>query len=139
MKAIRCVPFVLGLVSFLASCGDDVKARDVVDSGKEALSQLGDLSKLSVDEMKKKTTELVGMLEAKFEQIKDEASAIDVRKAAEPMIQGLSSLKTTLGDKMPSLADLESALDRLETKFQGNESVMKVLRPLLDKARALLR
>ena len=135
MKAVSCVPFVLGLVTCLASCGDDVKASDVKDS----LSQLGDdLSKLSVDDMKKKTGEIVDMLETEFEAIKDEASAIDVRKATEPLIQSLSSLKTSLGEKMPSMADLNAALDKLEKKFQGNESVMKVLRPLIDKARQLL-
>ena len=140
MKAIRCVPFVIGLVTFLASCGEDVKAKasDVVDSSKETLSQLGDLSKLSAEDMKKKAGEIVGMLQTKFESVKDEASAIDVRKTAEPLIQGLGSLKTALGDKMPSMADLSAALDRLESKFQGNESVMKVLRPLIDKARQLL-
>ena len=60
MKAIKATPFLLALVPFIAGCDGDVKASDILDSGKEALSNLEDLdlSKLSVDDMKEKVGEL---------------------------------------------------------------------------------
>lgn len=141
MKATLLTPLFLTLLPFLASCDGDVKASDVVASGKDALGKIEDLdvSKLSVDGMKAKVGELTAALSKSFETIKDEASAIDVEKSVEPMIDSLRTLKDSLGAQMPSMDSLKATVDQLKMKFAGNESVMKVLQPLLDKLQQLLR
>lgn len=137
MKAIKATPFLLALLAFTAGCDGDVKASDIMDSSKAALEDL-DLGSLSVDGMKDKVGELAGMLGSKLEGIKDEAGAIDVTKAVEPVVDQLSKLKGALGDNMPSMDQLKGVIDGLKTKFGGDDSIMKVLQPLIEKLQSLL-
>ena len=140
MKAIKATPFLLALVPFIASCDGDVKASDILDSGKEALSNLEDLdlSKLSVDDMKEKVGELTSSLGSKLEGIKDEAGAIDVAKSLGPVVDQLNNLKGVLGDNMPTMDQLGGIVDSLKSKFSGDEGIMKALQPLLEKLQSLL-
>lgn len=145
MKATKLTVLCLLLLPFTAGCEGDTKAAGgndgtSVDEGTKGI--LGGLegldpSKLGVEGMQQKTDELIGMLKSKFESIQDEAGAIDVKKTAEPLIAQLGTLKTALGDKLPSLAELSKVVDDVEAKFQGNEAVMKVLKPVLDQVRKL--
>lgn len=140
MKNCTLALLCLALLPFGASCSGEV------DAGKEGAGttkSLGgleklDLGKLGADEMKQKATELASMLGTKLQEIKDEASAIDVRKAVEPALTQLASLKTALGDKLPSMSQLATIVDGLKAKFQGNEAVMKVLQPILDQVQKLI-
>lgn len=139
MKALKATPLLLALLPFVTSCDGDVKASDVVAGGKEALGKVEELSKMSVDDMKKMAGDLVADLSKSFDKVKDQASAVDVKKTVEPLVDKLSTLKKTLGDKMPSLDSLQGTIDQLKTKFGGDGEIMKVLQPLLDKLQQLLR
>lgn len=139
MKALKATPLLLALLPFVTSCDGDVKASDMVASGKEALGKVEDLSKMGVEDMKKMANDLAGDLSTSFAKIKDQASAVDVKKTVEPLLDKLTTLKKTLGDKMPSLDSLQGTIDQLKTKFGNDGEIMKVLQPLLDKLQQLLR
>lgn len=139
MKALKATPLLLALLPFVTSCDGDVKASDMVASGKEALGKVEDLSKMGVEDMKKMANDLAGDLSTSFAKIKDQASAVDVKKTVEPLLDKLTTLKKTLGDKMPSLDSLQGTIDQLKTKFGDDGEIMKVLQPLLDKLQQLLR
>lgn len=144
MKALQATSVLLALVPFVASCDGDVKASDVVANGKAAVGKMADdLGNLSVDELKAKVSnvskDLSQKLSQSFDEIKDKASALDVKQAVEPMVEQLSKLEAMLGEKMPSMESLRGALEELKTKFAGKEDIMEVLRPLIDKLQALLR
>ena len=137
MKAFKATLLLLPL-AFTGCSEGDVSAKELIESGKQALEDI-DLSKLSVDGMKEKVGELGGMLTSKLESIKDEASAVDVKKAVEPVVDQLSKLKGALGDNMPSMDQLGGIVDSLKSKFGGDEGIMSVLQPLIEKLQNLMK
>jgi len=141
MKVRKATPFLLVLFAFTSGCGDVVDAKDVLDSGKQALGNLDDmdLGSLSLDDMKDKVGSLADTLGSKLAGIKDEAGAIDASKAVGPLLDQLTKLKGSLGDSMPGLDQLGGIVRDLETRFGGDAGIMKVLKPILDKVQGLLR
>jgi hypothetical protein len=133
MKVTKLSVICLLLLPFGAGCDGDVKAGKEGGVGIEGL----DVEKLGVDGMKQKVSEIASSLTSKLQGIQDEAGAIDFKKTAEPMLQQLDTLKTSLGASLPDLSDLRKAADAVETKFKGNDAVMKVLQPVLDQVRKL--
>ena len=142
MKQRTTTSILLALLALTgASCGDgEVKAGDVIDSGKNALEGLQDLDldSLGVDGMKDKVGELTASLGDKLKGIQDEAGALDASKALGPVVDQLSKLKGALGDKMPAMDELGATISSLKEKFSGDAGVMAALQPLLDKLQSLL-
>ena len=56
-----------------------------------------------------------------------------------PIIDQLKGFKTTLGDKMPDLSSLGSTADGLMKKFAGDSAIMDVIKPVLEKLKALVQ
>jgi hypothetical protein len=123
-------------------CGKANQAAETAGASLDALQRELDgidLSAASPEALKAKLGPAVESLSATLGEIKDQASAENIKKALEPMIAKLSQAKQALGQELPSSEELAARLDALEAKFQGNEAVMKVLKPLIDKLRQLLQ
>ncbi|MEM7311422.1 MAG: hypothetical protein AAF682_32455 [Planctomycetota bacterium] len=122
----------------LTACGEGgVEASELMEKGQEALGEL-DLSALSPEAMTEKAGELLGGVTSKFDEIKDVASAENVKSELEPMLGQIAKLKDVLGDKMPNLDSLKTAADDLMSKFGGDTEIMKVLQPVIDKIKTML-
>ena len=143
MKQTLIASLCISALTLFAGCGGESEAGKTGAPGatgtdKPAGTKDIDLGKLGSDEMKSQAQELVSSLATKLEGIKDEAGAIDVKKAVEPILQQLSTMKTSLAGKMPDLSSLTKAVEALKTKFKDNEAVMKVIQPVLDQISKLV-
>lgn len=123
----------------------EAKANQVADAAGASIDALQqeleavDLSGVTPEALKAKLAIAVESLSAKLGEIKDQASAENVKQALEPVVAKLGAAKHALGEELPSREELALELDALETKFHDNEAVMKVLQPLIDRLRQLLR
>jgi len=137
--AIIAVSAALGLG--LASCEGDVKAGDPPDNAKDSLEKVEnlDLSKLSPETMKETVSKLVDEIASKLGDVKDLASAENLKEKVGPALEKMSKLKDVLGEKMPELSALKDAAQKLKSQFEGDSAIMKVLQPLIDKVQNLLK
>ena len=131
-----------GLV-LLSSCSKEEVEAKMNQAASAASDSLGDLkdmdfSSLSPEVLKEKAQSVAETLKAKLSEVKDEASAVDISKTAEPLVSALDKMKTALGDKMPDLESLSGIVDSLKAKFSDNEGIMNALRPLIEKLQSLL-
>ncbi len=138
MKKTSTSLLLLAALALLPGCSEgDVKASELIESGKKAVQDLN-LDELGVDGMVAKVGDLGDSLKSKLEGIQDKAGAIDVAETMGPVVEQLNKLKKALGDKMPTIEGLNGVVTNLKDKFSGDESVMKVLQPLLDKLKNLM-
>ena len=143
MKRFSLTTAALSALLLVSACSkEEVQAKmdeaaDKAGSALESVKDL-DLGSLSPDALKEKAAEYTESLGSKLGEIKDKASAMDVSKAAEPVVDMLSKAKDILGENMPDLSSLTGVVDDLKSKFGGDEGVMSVLKPLLDKLQSLL-
>jgi len=131
-----CAALFLGLA---ASCGDStVDAADLVDKAKDAAGDL-DLEGLSPDALKGKAEDMIGSVTSGLGDIKDLASAEQIKEKLMPMLDKFGDLKGLLGDKLPDVSSLSTAVDTLKSKFAGNAEIMDALKPLLEKLTTFLK
>ncbi len=132
------VPAVLSLGLFAACNKAESAAADIKNQTKSAVEQL-DITKLSGDALKNKVSSTFTELTTSLGNIKDEVSAKDLVAKFGPAIDSLSGMKSKLAGMMPDSSVLTKAISSVTEKFKGNDAVMKVLQPLLDKIGALLK
>ena len=128
---------VLGLgltVLFSACSAEDVE--NMTAKAKDAAGSLN-LDNFTPESAKEKVSEIMTDLTGKLGEIKDEASATSVVEKLKPMLQNLEQLKGFLADKMPDMSALKDAAANLTSKFSSNESIMKIVQPLLDQIKNL--
>ncbi len=132
------VPLALSLSVFAACSKTEGAAADVKNAAKSAAESL-DLSKLSGDALKTGVAKTFTDLTAKLGEVKDEASIKDLISKFGPQIDQLSGMKSKLTGMLPDTTGLTKVIGSLTEKFKGNEGVMKLLQPFLDKITALLK
>lgn len=136
----RIKALFLALVLPFAACGEESAvsaAQDLANSAKDAVKSM-DFSSLSPEAMKGKAGELMSGVTEQFSNVKDLASAEKLKEMAGPMLDGLGNLKKLMGDKMPSMESLGSAVEAMKSKFSGDSSIMKVLQPIIDQVKGML-
>ena len=88
-----------------------------------------------------KATEAIGSL---TEGLKGLGDMTDVTKITEKVgalgkpLALLEGAKKMLGDKMPSLGGIGDMVGSLTSKFAGQEGIMKILGPFLEKLKGLI-
>lgn len=139
MKALTSLAAAAACLVLGASCGDKgVSAGELAGKVKNAAESVDfDVSKLSSEELTGKMTELSGSVVEKLGSITDIDSAKDAVGMLGPIVEKMGSMKTMLGDKMPDLGALKTAAEGLASKFGGDEGIMGVLKPVLDKIMAM--
>ena len=149
MKSLSSLLLLPLLVFGTACSGDEVegKVKDLADSAAEAgsglmdslkeldVSKLGDLAPEKLTEMASGAVSSIG---EQLGSIKDLADVESMKESLMPMLDKLGSLKDALGDKMPSMESLTSAVTGLKEKFAGDASILEALQPLLDKLQGLV-
>jgi hypothetical protein len=143
MKRLSFSIAALSALLLVSACSkEEVQAKmdEAANKAGGALESLKDidLGSLSPDALKEKANSLTDSLATQLGEIKDKASAMDVKKAAEPVVDMLSKMKGMLGENMPDLSSLNGVVDDLKAKFNSDEGVMGVLKPLLDKLQSLV-
>ena len=96
-----------------------------------------DLSAVSPEALKAKLGTAVESLSATLGEIKDQATAENIKEAVEPLVAKLSEAKQALGEELPSREELQAELEELKVRFKDNAAVQKVLQPLIDKLQEL--
>lgn len=96
-----------------------------------------DLSAVSPEALKAKLGTAVESLSATLGEIKDQATAENIKEAVEPIVAKLSEAKEALGEELPSREELQAELEELKVRFKDNAAVQKVLQPLIDKLQEL--
>ena len=149
MKSLSSLLLLPLLVFGTACSGDEVegKVKDLADSAAEAgsglmdslkeldVSKLGDLAPEKLTEMASGAVSSIG---EQLGSIKDLADVESMKESLMPMLDKLGSLKDALGDKMPSMESLTSAVTGLKEKFAGDASILEALQPVLDKLQGLV-
>ncbi len=147
MKTLSALSVAVCL--FAVGCGEENKetmasAKDSLSAAAGKLSEAAgelknlDLGALSGDALEEKASELKGMLADKLSDIKDQASAESARDMLNPILDKLEQAKKMLNDKMPNMDAVKNAANQLKEKFAGDQGVLKVLQPLLDRINALM-
>ncbi len=142
MKALSAIAALPLLLLPLSGCDGGVQAHDGASGDQPAGASGGladSLRQLGADEMKQKADEIVASVRSSFDAVRDEVSAAKVRETVEPLLGQLETLKSSLGAKMPSLDSLKNLVADLKARFAGNDAILRVLQPVLDKIQNLAR
>ena len=134
-KQLVLLPLVLA--PLVTGCGEDTaNAADLVASAAEEVKGL-DFSSMSTGDMTSKVSELTSGLAERLGAIQDEATAKSAAVDLEPFAEQLGALKKALGDKMPDLGSLQTAVEAFSAKFASNPEILGMLEPVLEKLTAL--
>jgi hypothetical protein len=155
MQIQKLLPLVLAL-GVLGGCdqsevgaaaGDSMKSAG--DALKGAAQQAGasldglmkdlekNLATLDTTKLQEHGKTAMAWIAAQLEAVKDLPSAQKVAGAVTPLLEKLEGVKTALGDKLPDVAEVKSAISSLKAKFQDSE-VMQALEPMLAKLESLI-
>ncbi|MFT5288373.1 MAG: hypothetical protein ACI8QS_001991 [Planctomycetota bacterium] len=144
MKSITSLLLVPAL--FLTpACSGDVDASDIKDgvmeAGSNVLESIGDidLSSLNLDQVKEKFSGATASMTEGLSGIKDLATAQNFADTFGPLMEKMGAMKDLLGDKMPDMSSLGGMVSGLTEKFSGDDSIMAVLKPILEKVTALVQ
>ena len=144
MKSLTTLLLVPAL--FLSTaCSGDVDASDIKDgvmeAGSNALESLGDidLTSLSVDQVKEQFSGATASMTESLGGIKDLATAENFAEKFGPLMDKMGSMKALLGENMPDMSSLGDMVSGLTEKFSGDDSIMGVLKPILEKVTALVK
>jgi hypothetical protein len=139
-RALR--PLALAALAALAACSKaEVEAKmdkaaenasATFDSLKREFEEI-DLSGLSPEALKAKANAAAEALSEKLDEIDSPETAEKVKRAVEPVVDFLNRVKTAIGERMPSMDELQAEVEELRTRIQNDERVRKVLDPLLEK------
>jgi predicted small secreted protein len=132
------LPLALALCP-LAGCNKTEGAATDITNAAKKVAESVDFSKLSGDALKTQVGQTFTNLTAGLNSIKDEATAKDLIGKFGPMIDSLTSMKSKLAGNLPDTSAITKALGDVAAKFKGQEGIMKVLQPFLDKVTALLK
>lgn len=149
MKSLSTLLLIPALFLAPACSGDEAQAKvgDLADSAMEAGSgmldsikdlDVSDLGSMSADKVKEMFSGASGSIAETLGGISDVASAEKAKDMIAPMLDKLGSMKDMLGDNMPSMDSLKGAISGLTEKFSGDNSIMSVLQPILDKLQSLV-
>ena len=145
MKRLITLLLVPILTLTSACSGDEIqgKMKDMADAGGSMMESLGDidvsnLASMSTDKVKEMFSGATSSIAEQLTAVKDLADAESLKEKVGPMLDKLISMKDVLGDKMPSMDSLSSAVSGLKEKFAGDSGIMGVLQPLLDKLQSLM-
>jgi hypothetical protein len=148
MQDLRFLPVVLAL-GLLSGCeksdvdaaGDSVKgAAQEAGASLDSLMKDLDLSKiatLDAAKLQQIGKDAMASIAAQLESIKDLPSAQKVSSAITPVLGKLESVKTALGNKLPNVEEVKTAIASLTTKFKDSE-VMKAIEPMLTQLQSLV-
>jgi hypothetical protein len=163
MKSLLFLPVVLAL-GLAAGCGEsDVDAssgdptkpagdptkslgdtaKGAMDKASETLAglskdlDLSNLSNLDTAKLQQLGKDAMSTISTQLGNIKDLASAKSVSSALTPIIEKLGPLKSALGDTLPNMESVKSAISSLKAKFPTGE-IMEAIQPMLTKLQGLI-
>ncbi len=133
----------LVLPVFFASCGEEAgESKGLVAQAAEKAKGLDlgslDLENLTSEDMTSKVSELASTLVQKLGGVKDAAGAETAAVELGPLADQLGTLKDALGDNMPDMSSLGTAIESLTAKFGIDSDVIKTLQPVLEKLKGLM-
>lgn len=142
---IRIQALALAFLLPLTACGDKtVSAESIADAAKSGIDSLGeglkgiDLSAMKPEAMMEKAGSMMSSLAGSLGSVKDLASAEALKEKAGPVIDMLGKMKSALGDKMPTMDSVKTAVDALKSKFSGDSAIMDALKPMIEKITGLM-
>jgi hypothetical protein len=135
-------PLALAFLASLAACSRaEVEAKmdkaaenasATLDSLEQELEEL-DLSGLSPEALGQKAKDAAAALSRKLDEINSPETAEKVKRAVEPVVDFLGRAKTAIGERMPSMDELQAEVEALKERIANDERVKQVLDPLLEK------
>ncbi len=156
MQSLRFLPIVLalGLVTGcnrsdvdaapnnpMKSTGDAVKGTAAQSSAAiDRLMQdlnLTNLPKLDTAKLQELGKGAMSAVAAQLNSIKDLPSARSVSSTVTPLLEKLEGLKTALGNNLPNVESVKSAISSLTAKFPSGE-IMQAIEPMLTKLKSVV-
>ena len=138
MKPILQALLALSSLALVPACsGEEVEAKmsQAKTAAQGALDDLAnvDFSALSTEALKAQYAEVTSAIATQLESVKDVATAENVKAKLEPAVEALGQMKTMLGENMPSMESIQTAVADFKTKFANNPAVLDVLKSLIEK------
>jgi len=156
MQSLRFLPIVLalGLVTGCNKTEVDAAPNDPMNSAGAAVKgtaaqasaaidrlmqdlDLANLPKLDTAKLQELGKSAMSAVAAQLNTIKDLPSAKSVSGTVTPLLAKLEGLKTALGNNLPNVESVKSAISSLSAKFPSGE-IMQAIEPMLTKLKSLV-
>jgi hypothetical protein len=132
---------ILACLVLIAACSEKDKndAKGLIDSASKSMTKAVDaidLSGMTPDALARQGAALARNVAARFGDIQDKATAVDVAKHLEPLVNSLAAIKAAIGTQLDASGLVSKAKD-LAGRFQNDPEVRSVIDPLIAKIKSL--